>query len=316
MTMTEDATTEAIYREHGDYLWGVAYRMLGVGADADEVLQDAFVRFLGARPDLGREIRPWLVRVTVNLARDRLRARTKAGYVGTWLPAVFDVDSLGDPSCCGANGARYGALESLSLSFLWAAEQLDDTQRAVLVLRDVFGYSVRETAEMLELSESNVKVIGHRVRARMKHWEQTQRRRLSVPHEQVVDAMRRFFLAVSAGDRSTAESLLRDDVRMLSDGGGEFFSARAPVVGAAKVAGLYLKLATLEASPRSVEIRTLGGRPTLVVRATDSASPHAPVVCLQLELDPDGKVAEIHALLAPAKVDAMLSRPTRRAGRL
>lgn len=296
----ETPSTEALYEAHGDYLWGLAFRMLGIRADADEVVQDAFVRLLRAAPDRDRDLRPWLVRVTTNLARDRLRARKRESYVGPWLPAVNDAEVEPIP------GARYSAVESLSLGFLWAAEQLDDVQRAVLVLRDVLGYSVRETAALLGLGESNVKVIAHRVRVRMRAWETSQRRVLEVPHEQVVEAMRRFFGAIAAGDRAAAEAALAEDVRVLSDGGGEFFAARKPVVGASKVAGFYLKLGRGN-SGATFEFRILGGAPTLVFHREPGPDREAPTVCIQVEVDDDGRIARIFSVLSTAKVQAMLS---------
>lgn len=302
--MYEPPSTEALYRDHGDYLWGLAFRMLGVRADADEVVQDTFVRLLRADPDRQRDVRPWLVRVATNLARDRLRARQRERYVGPWLPAVMDVPADPEP----VPGARYTSIESLSMSFLWAAEQLDDVQRAVLVLRDVLGHSVREVAQTLTLSESNVKVIAHRVRARMREWETSQRRSLSVPHEQIVQTMRRFFGAVAAGDRVAAEAALAEDVRVLSDGAGEFFAARKPVVGARKVAGFYLKLAQGQPHPPSIELRTLGGLPTLVLRRAPADPQSAPVICLQVLLNEAGKISQVYAVLATAKVRDMLSR--------
>jgi RNA polymerase sigma-70 factor (ECF subfamily) len=305
--MTTDPSTEAIYKAHGDYLWGVAFRMLGVGADADEVVQEAFVRLLRAEPDRSRDVRPWLVRVTTNLARDRLRARKREAYPGPWLPAV--TEALPDED---VPGARYSTAESLSLGFLWAAEQLDDKQRAVLVLRDVLGHSVRETAEALGLSESNVKVIAHRVHTRMKTWEDTQRRSIAVPHEQIVDAMRRFFGAVAAGDRVAAEATLAADVRLLSDGGGEFFAARKPVEGAAKVAGFNLKIATAYPTPRSYELRVLGGLPTMVLHRPGAPQGVAERSCIQVTLDADGRIDQIFIVLTTRKVRSMLDgRPSR-----
>lgn len=301
--MPESPSTETLYRDHGDYLWGLAFRMLGVRADADEVVQDTFVRLLRAEPDRDRDLRPWLVRVATNLARDRLRARKRESYVGPWLPAVTEVVAESEP----ITGGRYTSIESLSLSFLWAAEQLDDVQRAVLVLRDVLGHSVREVAETLELSESNVKVIAHRVRARMRGWETKQRRSLSVPHEQIIDTMRRFFGSVAAGDRQGAEAVLAEDVRVLSDGAGEFFAARKPVVGAHKVAGFYLKLAQGQGHPPSIELRILGGLPTLVLRRDPKDEQSAPVICLQVLLDDAGRISQVYSVLATEKVRNMLS---------
>ncbi|MEM6290995.1 MAG: sigma-70 family RNA polymerase sigma factor [Myxococcota bacterium] len=296
---------EASYRAHAEHLWGLAYRMLGVKADADEVVQDAYVRFLRSPPTLEREVRPWLVRVTMNLARDRLRRRRSRAYVGPWLPAPVDTTATAVQTA-DALEARYSQLESLSMSFLLAAETLTDEHRAVLVMRDVFGYSVRETAEALSLSESNVKVIAHRVRAAMRGWESEQRRRLEVPHERVVEVMRRFFLAVASGDRVGAAALLADDVRLLSDGGGQYFAARKPVLGAERVAQFYVRLSQTLPPPTGVSFVTLAGQPAVLLQNDAAGEQHPPLVCLSVELAEDGRITNIYSVLAPDKVAGLV----------
>ncbi len=298
-------SAEASYRVHAEHLWGVAYRMLGVRADADEVVQDAYVRFLRSPPTLEREVRPWLVRVTMNLARDRLRRRRSRAYVGPWLPEPIDTDTMQPPPSATVEG-RYSQLESLSMSFLLAAETLGDDQRAVLVLRDVFGYSVRETASALGLSESNVKVVAHRVRGQMRAWESEQQRRLQVPHERVVEVMRRFFLAVASGDRVAAAALLADDVRLLSDGGGRYFAARKPVVGAEKVAQFYVRLAQTLPPPTDVSFVSLAGHPAALIRNDRAGEGHPPLVCLAVELGQHGQIANLYSVLAPDKVAGLV----------
>ena len=194
------------------------------------------------------------------------------------------------------------------MGFLLAAEQLSEVGRAVLVLRDVFGYSVRETANALQISEPNVKTTTHRVRARMQSWEQEQRRSLAVPHERVIEVMRTFFAAVAMGNRAAAEALLSEEVRLLSDGGGEFFAARKPVVGPERIAKFYARLARTEGMPNTIDIRQLGGHPAFFIERTPSGPHSAPSIVLQGELDPDGRITRLYSLLATPKVSAALGR--------
>jgi RNA polymerase sigma factor (sigma-70 family) len=157
---------DAVYREHGQFVWGLCYRMTGSATDADDLLQETFARALASPPrDTGAPWRPWLVRVAVNLARDRLRRRKRTPYVGPWLPAPIETgeQAAEDPD----PEHRYGLLESVTFAFLMACEALTPRQRAVLLLRDVLDYSVEETARALAMGIPNVKTTHHRARAAM-----------------------------------------------------------------------------------------------------------------------------------------------------
>src|SRR5438046_6362126 len=163
-------------------LWGLCYRMTGNAADADDLVQETFVRAIEKPPRRTDEpLRPWLVRVALNLSRDLLRARRRREYVGPWLPSPIETSdeapgrrSLGEggppshePPVGGIDGGRtlegrYDLLESVSFAFLLALERLTPIQRGVLLLMDVFDYSVKETAAALDRSEANVKTTHHR----------------------------------------------------------------------------------------------------------------------------------------------------------
>jgi RNA polymerase sigma-70 factor (ECF subfamily) len=152
-------------------LWGLCYRMTGNAADADDLVQETFVRALERPPRRTDEpMRPWLVRVAMNLSRDLLRRRRRRDYAGPWLPSPVETDEESLPSYEPAApsedspAARYDLLESLSFAFLLALEALTPQQRAVLLLRDVFDYSTAETAAALDLTEANVKVTLLRAR--------------------------------------------------------------------------------------------------------------------------------------------------------
>ena len=135
---------------HRPLLWGLAYRITGSAADADDIAQEALARALEHQPD---EPRPWMYKVAANLARDQLRRRRRAPYRGPWLPEpVADADD------------RLGLRQSASMAMLLAMERLRPTQRAVLVLRDAMELDAAETARLLGMSEGNVRVTHHRAR--------------------------------------------------------------------------------------------------------------------------------------------------------
>lgn len=302
------------FSRHRRLLWGIAYRMLGTASDAEDVVQDTFVRLLRSPPADQDELRPWLVRVAVNLARDQLRRRKTRGYVGSWLPAPVSsegdvVAGLPGPDEVGPE-SRYSMLESLSFGFLLAAEKLTPDQRAVMILRDVFGCSSAETAGALQIEEGNVRVILHRARGQMRQWESLQRRRLDAPHERVLEVMQRFVAAVGRGDLEGAEQTLAADVVLLSDGGGEFFAARVPVVGAAKVAGFYVKLANRPATVAFIRPRLVNGQTAIDVGFEDRAAREAPRAVLAFELDAADRIAAIYAVLAPSKLASLELSPS------
>src|SRR5687768_14484375 len=130
---------------HRKLLWSICYRMTGVAADADEIVQETFARALEEKPSTDRDVRPWLVKVAVNLCRDALRRRRRQPYVGPWLPSPADLTEEAAPSLSDESPpldplARYELAETGSYAFLLAAEALTPTQRAVILLSDVLDY--------------------------------------------------------------------------------------------------------------------------------------------------------------------------------
>jgi RNA polymerase sigma-70 factor (ECF subfamily) len=296
---------------HRRYLWALAYRMTGCAADADDVVQETFTRALERTPpDARRPWRPWLVRVAVNLAHDTLRRRRRRAYVGPWLPSPVEDEAL--PAVEAALGAglstdgRYDLLESASYAFLLALEALTPRERAVLLLMDVFDYTVAEVAALLGLAAGNVKVIHHRAKKRMAGYDARRARPDDDAADRHREALMRFATAVASGDMATLEALLASDVVVTSDGGGGAgFAARVPVVGAAKVAGMYVKLARRFGAPTRAELRSFGGQPGLYLEyAATARNPGLRDVIL-LELDGTGRITALYSVLAPGKLTAV-----------
>jgi len=148
-------------------LWGLCYRMTGVAADADELVQETFARAIERPPPaVDEDWHRWLVRVATNLSVDRLRARRRRAYSGSWLPSPVETPDVLESVTDERAGveANYQRLESVSYAFLLALEALAPKARAVLILCDVFDYPAGEVAALLDTSESNVRVLHHRAR--------------------------------------------------------------------------------------------------------------------------------------------------------
>jgi RNA polymerase sigma-70 factor (ECF subfamily) len=243
--------------------------------------------------DASRPLGPWLRTVALNLSRDRLRRRRET-HVGSFVPEPVLDSELAEAA---TPEARVSARESASWAFLLALEALSDKQRAVLVLRDVYDLSTRETAEALELGESHVKVLLHRARKALEQQEPAG----AGPTEGVRDAMMRFFTALAADDVEAMKALLREDVVFVSDGAGEVFAARKPVVGAERVMTFHRKTRGDEAP--AIALERVNGVEALVYRRRGEVAAGVPAAgVVQLEVDDEGRIARILAVVAPSKL--------------
>ena len=299
--------------EHRSFLWALFYRLSGNAADAEDLVQETFLRAL-ERPPARTDIpwRPWLVRVGVNLGRDLLRRRKRRGYEGPWLPSPIETaggdspPAFEPPAPAGSSpAARYDVLESVSFAFLLALEALTPAQRAVLILRDVFDYSVRESAEALDMSEANVKTTHLRARRAMAAYERE--RLLPTPEvqERTRRVLERFLTCLGTGDAAGVESLLAEGVRSVTDSGGEFHAAHVAVLGRDKVARLCLGLVKRVSATASLAFRMLNGLPALVIKGLRPAPGFAPRTTIHIELDRDGRVRRLYGVVASRKLTAV-----------
>lgn len=213
--MTTDTGTD-VFEDHRPVLMGVAYRMLGRVADAEDVVQEAWLRWSGADRAEVREPRGYLVRITTRLAIDRLRqvkARNEA-YVGPWLPEPYVTD-FGDTVPDTAERAVLA--DSVSLAVLVVLESLSPLERAVFVLREAFGYPYADIAAMLERGEPAVRQLAGRAR---RHVEE-RRPRYEVDPGRRRELTERFLAAAGEGDLKGLMALLAPDVRLVGDSGGK-----------------------------------------------------------------------------------------------
>jgi RNA polymerase sigma-70 factor (ECF subfamily) len=314
MTALTATVAEDIFKAHERFLWGLLYRLTGNAADADDLVQETFIRAMKSPPArLNEPWRPWLVRVAINLGRDLLRQRRRRGYEGPWLPSPIETPDESSPPSYepiadeeGNPAARYDLVESVSFAFLLALEALTPAQRAVLLLRDVFDYSVKETADALGMSEANVKTTHHRARAAMRDYDRAPSRPTKEKQKKSRAALEQFLTCLAKHDVAGAEALLAADVRQLSDGGGEFFAARVPIVGRQKVLTFYQKI--IERAPDydvSYEWRTMNGSPALIAKLARREAGYAPRTVTSCELDEDGRIKQLHVILASRKLTAV-----------
>ncbi len=309
------AIVEREFRAHRQFLWGLCYRMTGSAADADDLVQETFVRAFEHPPrDMKDGWRAWLARVATNLSIDTLRRRKRQEYIGPWLPSPIETgDDASPPAHEIASSElsteyRYDLVESVSVAFLLALERLTSRQRAVLILRDVFDYTVEETARALDLTATNVKVTHHRARQAMKGYDLSRLRPTHDRQTRTAERLRQFLVCLENQDVAGVEALLAADVRSLSDSGGEFQAALRPVGGRRNVARLLVGLAAKGVAER-MSLRMLNGLPALAVDSPRRDG-FAPRFTFQIELDEAGLIAEVRSVLATRKLVAVRSDST------
>ena len=305
--MTISAQT---FDEHKRVLWGMCYRMTGSATDADDIVQDTFVKALERPPtDMEAPIRPWLVRVAMNLSRDHLRRRRRREYVGPWLPSPVQTDGDDQDSLISTEdspGVRYDLMESVTLAFLLALEALTPAQRAVLLLRDVFDYSTLETAESLDMSETNIKVTLHRARRIMNSYEKNRVTNFSRRVEEVREILQRFLSRLASGDVQGLKDMLAADVVLVTDGGGEINALADPVYGSDKVLRLISKLYEANRDVTSTSLRNVNGEPAILVERGQMRPGHASFFTMHCELDDNSQMKRLHFVVAPSKLTALI----------
>ncbi|MEU4573511.1 RNA polymerase sigma-70 factor [Nonomuraea sp. NPDC023979] len=245
-----------VFVAHRNLLFTVAYEMLGSAADAEDVLQETWLRWVDVDLDSVREQRAYLVRIVTRQALDRLRAlgRRKESYVGPWLP---------EPLLTAPDVAEDVELaDSVSMAMLLVLETLQPLERAVFVLREVFDLNYDEIAEAVGKSPAAVRQLAYRARA---HVAARRPRGTGSPAEHRA-ALRAFQRAVETGELQSLLDILAPDVVALSDGGGVRHALLRPVVGAGKVARLLAGGWWRRDADRTAELVQINGGPGLLIR--------------------------------------------------
>ena len=291
---TTDATE--VFVAHRNLLFTVAYEMLGSAADAEDVLQETWLRWAGV--DLGavRDQRAYLVRITTRQALGRLRTlgRRKESYVGPWLPEPL----LTTPDVA----EDIELADSVSIAMLLVLETLTPNERAVFVLREVFDLAYDEIAEAVGKSPAAVRQIAHRARAHVA----ARRPRGVVSAAETRDALDAFQRAAETGDLQSLLDILAPDVVFLGDGGGVVQAVLAPVVGADKVARLLAIGLDRIAGAASLQPAQVNGFPALIIRFDDEIDT---VIAVRID---DGLITGLYAVRNPEKLSHMERETTLR----
>ncbi|MEV0644729.1 RNA polymerase sigma-70 factor [Phytomonospora sp. NPDC050363] len=285
------ATATELFEEHRNLLFSVAYRMLGSVADAEDAVQDSWLRWSTVDVSTVEYPKAYLVRVVSTTALNRMRtakARREA-YVGPWLPEPL----LTSPDVA----EEVEMAESVSLAMLVVLETLGPDERAVFVLREVFGYPHAQIAEALDKSEAAVRQLAHRARSHV----QARRPRFEADRAKQKEATERFLAATMDGDLESLMGVLAPDVTLVTDGGGRIQAARNPIHGADKVARFLLGVTSRPWAGIPIEELTYGfadlnGAFSLLVYHHGK-----PVSTLTVDVA-DGRIAGVQMVANPEKL--------------
>jgi len=308
MSASADSVIASWFEQHRSYLWGLSYRITGSAEDADDVVQDTFVRACEHAPEQLDDPRRWLMRIAVNLGRDVLRRRKRRAYVGPWLPTPVATDDDDSPPSFEpvvdeqSLERRYGLVESVSLAFLQALEALTPTQRAVLLLRDAFDYSAAEVGAVLDTSEGNVRIIHHRARRAIEAYEQRRAAPTPARRARTIRVLRQFVDLLTAGDVAAIERMLAADAKAVTDGGGEFTASPIPIVGAFRVARFFSRLAASRTGRVDVEFRSINRQAAAVFGFPQARGRRAPRLLLSVDLDRAGSIANVWVIASATKL--------------
>lgn len=285
-------STEHEFDDHRRLLFSVAYRILGSASDAEDAVQDAWLKWSAADRTQVADARAYLVRIVTNVAMDQLRsARTRREtYVGPWLP---------EPILTSGNTADDGiTADSVSMALLVVLETLSPLERAVFVLKEAFGFSYVEIAAAVERSEQAVRQAAHRAREHV----QARRPRFRPGRTEQRQITERFLAAATGGDINTLMQLLAPDVTLWTDGGGKVRQATRPVIGADRVSAWFAGIADnpyqgIAFADMAVDLVELNGAPGVVFSGAGRV-----IATLSLDVDEHGRICAVHNVANPHKL--------------
>ena len=270
-------------------LTAFAYRLLGRWSDAEDVVQEAWLRFQ-KHAEVVETPAAWLRQVVTHLCLDLRKSAqaTRETYVGPWLPEPVSTE-----------GGRLGGLdidlEAISLAFLTMLERLSPLERAVYLLSEAFDHQPAEIAQLLDREPAAVRQLLHRAREHVK----AGRPRFAAKPDEHQRALEQFLAACMQGDLTALTGMLKADAVALSDGGGKIRAALNPIEGADRVARFLIGVSQKPATPMNYAVLEVNGTPTLVGSAEGRA-----LLALQLELD-EGLIRTVSIVLNPDKLASL-----------
>lgn len=272
-----------VFEEWRPLLFGIAYRMLGTAADAEDMVQETYLRWLQRDQRQIESVRAYLVTIVTRLCIDQLgSARVqRATYAGPWLPEPIVIDDT----------SAVEQADTLSLAFLVLLEELTPPERAAYLLHDVFGYQFDEVADMTGRTTAGCRQLASRARSRIEN----RRQRFDADARHGQELTRRFVLACATGDLDGLTEMLAEDVVVWTDGGGVVRAAMRPVVGRHRSSRFLMNVAKrVSGSPREV---TLNGQPAMVIVDGDKV-----VATLVLDIV-ERKVVGVRSVTNPHKLE-------------
>ncbi|WP_030922519.1 RNA polymerase sigma-70 factor [Streptomyces sp. NRRL B-24720] len=295
MTHLSGDRDQQVFHKHRNLLFSVAYRLLGIAADAEDAVQDAWIKWSSADRSQVADPKAYLTRIVSNLALERLRSTRykRETYVGPWLPEPILTS--------GDTAEAVMDAESVSMAMLVVLETLSPLERAVFVLKEVFDFSHAEIAEAVERSEAAVRQAAHRAREHV----QARRPRFTTDRPRQREITERFFAAATGGDVNALMELLSPDVTLWTDGGGKVRQALRPVVGAQTVAAWFAAIGTVtyqgvEPADMKAELVEINGGPGMLFSGSGRV-----IATVTFDFDADGRITSIHNVANPDKLQAV-----------
>ena len=269
-------------------LFGIAYRMIGTTADAEDIVQEAYLRWHQAGTEEIRSAEAWLVSVVTRLSIDRLRKASveREKYIGPWLPEPLVASTAPNPE------EELETASNLSMAYMMLLERLTPVERAAFLLHDVFDCAYPLIANILRKSEAACRQVVHRARQRVRSGQS----RFKASDAALRSLISQFMAAADAGDDKTLVSLFAKDATLTSDGGGVVPAARKVVHGRSRIARLYLVLAKKLGTRLRKEIVTINGEPGVVMYLDG-----APLLTISFETD-SHSITALYTVLNPEKL--------------
>ncbi len=285
------------FEQYRPLLFGIAYRMLGSVMEAEDMVQETYLRYEAVPSERIATPKAFLCTVITRLCLDHLKSARaqRETYVGPWLPEPL----LTEYAAYAAPAIQMNEWESLSTAFLVLLENLSPLERAVFLLREVFDYEYGEIAQMIGREEAACRQLFSRAK---KHIV-AQRPRFESTPEAHREMMGRFLAATQSGDLNDLMSLLAEDVSSWADGGGKTHAATRPVYGRERVARYLVGLASRRTPDITVDVAEVNGRPAVLLRREGKVFSVIMLVVAQ------GQIQQIHTVVNPEKLAHLNEQP-------
>lgn len=286
--MFNDKKKIKIFEQHRPRLFGIAYRMLGTHAEAEDILQEAYIRWHKTDAEEIETPEAWFVTVVTRLSIDRLRkaSNERETYIGPWLPEPLFVSNESTPE----EDAELAS--SLSLAFMVLLERLSPTERAVFLLHDIFDCSYTDISRIIGKTETALRQMLSRIRKRVR----TDKPRFETDEKEKESLIKKFVVASNTGDEQTLFSLFSDEIALTSDGGGKINAARKVIHGIKRIARLFAITGAKHGNEFEYFLTSINGEIGLLMTQNGKT---AAANTFEFE---DGKISAIYRVVNPDKL--------------